>query len=148
MTNQEKEKAAFQSVYDSGAKDALQRTWEAVNVLGAPETARVTDFDKAYCKAIEDALRTIEELQKVQIPDDLKALYGFALKGDYRICCFDTYVGEYRPSTIPVTLQGLIERIASLEVENQTLKPESADMGQKDGRKCNRSVEQSTAISH
>lgn len=61
---------------------------------------------------------------KYQIPDDLKALYGFALKGDYRICCFDTYVGEYRPSTIPVTLQGLIERIASLEVENQTLKPE------------------------
>ena len=63
MTNQEKEKAAFQSVYDSGAKDALQLAWQAVNVLGAPETARVTDFDKAYCKAIEDALRTIEELQ-------------------------------------------------------------------------------------
>ena len=63
MTNQEKEKAAFQSVYDSGAKDALQLAWQAVNVLGAPETARVTDFDKAYCKAIEDTLRTIEELQ-------------------------------------------------------------------------------------
>ena len=31
MTNQEKEKAAFQSVYDSGAKDALQ-------ALGRPST--------------------------------------------------------------------------------------------------------------
>ena len=63
MTNQEKEKAAFQSVYDSGTKAALQDAWEVVNVLGAPKTARITDHDKSYCAGIEDALRAIEELQ-------------------------------------------------------------------------------------
>ena len=57
MTNQEKEKAAFQSVYDSGFKDALQAAWQAVNVLGAPETARITQEDKFFCEGIEGAFR-------------------------------------------------------------------------------------------
>ena len=63
MTNQEKEKAAFQSVYDSGFKDALQAAWQAVNVLGAPETARITQEDKFFCEGIEGALQAIERLQ-------------------------------------------------------------------------------------
>lgn len=63
MTPGEQEKAAFQSVYDLGRQDALRTAWQAVNVLGAPQTACTTDTDRAYCRAIDGALDAIEKLQ-------------------------------------------------------------------------------------
>ena len=40
----------------------LDRVWAAVNVLGAPDTACTSDVDRAYCRAIGDALSEIEKL--------------------------------------------------------------------------------------
>ncbi len=40
----------------------LDRVWAAVNVLGAPDTACTSDEDRAYCRAIGDALSEIEKL--------------------------------------------------------------------------------------
>ena len=40
----------------------MDRVWAAVNVLGAPDTACTTDEDRAYCRAIGDALSEIEKL--------------------------------------------------------------------------------------
>lgn len=37
--------------------------WATINALGAPETTRVTDFDKGYCEAIKDVLAIIEALE-------------------------------------------------------------------------------------
>jgi hypothetical protein len=41
---------------------ALDQVWAAVNVLGAPDTACRTDEERAYCRAIGDALAEIEKL--------------------------------------------------------------------------------------
>lgn len=41
---------------------ALDQCWRAVDALGAPETARVTDDDRAYCRAVGDAIIEIEKL--------------------------------------------------------------------------------------
>lgn len=40
----------------------IDRVWAAINVLGAPDTACTTDEDRAYCRAIGDALSEIEKL--------------------------------------------------------------------------------------
>ena len=40
----------------------MDRVWAAVNVLGAPDTACTSDEDRAYCRAIGDALSEIEKL--------------------------------------------------------------------------------------
>lgn len=40
----------------------LDTAWENINVLGAPDTACTTDYERGYCKAIGDALAEIEKL--------------------------------------------------------------------------------------
>lgn len=46
----------------AASADLLDRVWEAVNVLGAPDTACRTEDERAYCRAIGDALAEIEKL--------------------------------------------------------------------------------------
>lgn len=40
----------------------IDQVWRAVDVLGAPDTACTTDEERAYCRAIGDALKEIEKL--------------------------------------------------------------------------------------
>ncbi len=40
----------------------IDQAHEAINVLGAPDTACTTDYERGYCKAIGDALAEIEKL--------------------------------------------------------------------------------------
>lgn len=40
----------------------LDLVWRAVDVLGAPDTACITNEERAYCRAIGDALAEIEKL--------------------------------------------------------------------------------------
>ncbi|MDY8111120.1 hypothetical protein U0C82_18525 [Fulvimarina sp. 2208YS6-2-32] len=41
-------------------REALRALWEAVNCLGAPDTACITDRAHGYCAAIGDVLELIE----------------------------------------------------------------------------------------
>ena len=46
----------------SDGRSDLDRAWRAVDVLGAPDTACTTAEERAYCRAIGDALAEIEKL--------------------------------------------------------------------------------------
>lgn len=46
---------------------ALDDAFAAIDVLGAPPTAQVSDADRAYCKAIDDLLSEIDYLRGARL---------------------------------------------------------------------------------
>ena len=60
--------------------EALDAAWAGVNVLGAPDTACITDRDRAYCQAIGDALSAIKALKSApnakEAPGEHKIVAG------------------------------------------------------------------------
>lgn len=63
--------SAFKSGKEDGGStagerypDVLKAAWDAVNVLGAPDTACTTEAERAYCRAIDDALDAIDRVRR------------------------------------------------------------------------------------
>ena len=68
------------SYINTARDDVLDTAWAAVNVLGAPDTACITDRDRAYCQAIGEALSAIEALKSApnakEAPGEHKIVAG------------------------------------------------------------------------
>lgn len=73
---------------DNHPAGKLHEVWEAINVLGAPDSACTTDDERAYCRAIGDALEAVEALAQraaSPVPEDVGELdtYDAGLLNDF-----------------------------------------------------------------